>query len=244
MPKLHVYKNEKETCEGFADWLSELVKNTLANQDKFSIAISGNDTPSALYKILSSRYIDKIDWGRIHIFWADESLVSKADEKNNGRTAVKMLIENVPIPKENIHSIETDVAPLQAASQYSNQLQKFFADSETTFDLFVLGMGEQGNVLSMYPGNEENNEKEAWVIPVFDKQEDVFKITLTFPVINASAVKAFIVTGKVKEDIVQMVLKGKYDPEKYPAQLIQTSGKSVHWFLDEGAAGKLTKSIS
>jgi 6-phosphogluconolactonase len=244
MPKLHIYKNEKETCYEFADWLTELVKETLDKQDRFTIALSGGDIHKLVYKILATEYGSKIDWSKIHIFFADERLVCYPDEKNNAATALKLLTDNAPLAKDHIHVIRTDIAPEDAAKHYEDLLHSYFDDKQKSFDLVILGMGEQGNLLSLFPYEEETNYKDAWVIPVYDKQEDVFKVTLTISAINAAAVKAFLVTGKKKEDVVQRVLKGKYEPEKYPAQLIVTAGKTVHWFLDEGSAGKLIKPIS
>lgn len=243
MPKLHIYKNEKETCNAFAEWFSELVTNTLSVKERFTVALSGGDTPRLFYKILASNYVNKIDWSRMYIFWGDEKFVSSSVDLSNASIAEKTLFEYVPIPKDHIHVIRTDISPQDSAVEYKELLHKYFNDKESTFDLAILGMGKNGNTLSLFPGNDENNEKEAWVMPVYSKEEDLYRITLTSPVINASAVKAFLITGKNKQDAVQHALKGKYDPEKYPAQLIQPASTSVHWFLDEGAAGKLIRLI-
>jgi 6-phosphogluconolactonase len=244
MPKLHIYKNEKETCNAFAEWFAELVNNALKLQARFTVALSGGETPKLFYKILASDYKDKIDWSKLYIFWGDEKFILSADGGSNAALTAKTLFDYVAIPKEQIHIIRTDVPPAESARKYENLLHQYFNDNESTFDLVILGMGKDGNTLSLFPGNNENNEKSAWVIPVYNKEEDLYWITLTSPVINASKVKAFLITGKNKQDAVQHALKGKYDPEKYPAQLIQTVHKTVHWFLDESAAGKLIKIIS
>lgn len=242
MPKLHVYKNEKETCYAFAKWLAELAKETLNKQDRFTIALSGGDTPKLVYKILATEYVREIDWSKVYIFLGDERLICSPDDKNNYDTPIKMLTQQVPLAKEYIHVIRTDIVPKEAARQYEDLLHSYFEDEQKSFDLVILGMGEQGKLLSLFP-NEEDNHRNAWVIPVYDKQEDVFKVTLTIAAINTASIKAFLVTGKKKEDVVQHILKGKYEPEKYPAQLILTADKTVHWFLDEGAAGKLIRPI-
>lgn len=243
MPKLHLYKNEKETCNAFAEWFAEEVTNTLKSNERFTVAFSGGDTPKLFYKILAADYSDKIDWSKIHIFWGDEKFVSSSVNTSNAEMAEKALFEHVPIPKEQIHIIRTNLSPEESARQYENLLHSYFDNKPTTFDLAILGMGKNGNTLSLFPGNNENNTKNAWVIPVYNKQEDIYRVTLTSPVINASNETAFLITGKSKQDAVQHALKGKYDPEKYPAQLIQTIDKPVHWFLDEGAAGKLIRLI-
>ncbi|HKG68568.1 MAG TPA: hypothetical protein VKA92_06845 [Segetibacter sp.] len=55
-------------------------------------------------------------------------------------------------------------------------------------------------------------------------------------------IKAFLITEKSKQDVVDNTLQGKYDPEM-PSQFIQSTHKSVHGFLDEDAAGKLIRLI-
>ncbi len=243
MPKLHIYKNEKETCNAFAEWFTALVTNTLNLQGRFTVAFSGGDTPKQFYKLLASNYANKIDWSKLHVFWGDEKFVSSPVDISNAGMAEKTLFEHVSIPKEQIHIIRTNIAPQDSARQYERLLHQYFDNRETTFDLAILGMGKNGNTLSLFPGNDENNEKKAWVIPVYNKEEDMYRITLTSPIINGSDVKAFLITGKSKQYAVENALKGKYDPERYPAQLIQPAHKSVHWFLDEGAAGKLIRLI-
>ncbi len=243
MPKLHIYKNEKETCNAFAEWFTKLVNNTLNVQERFTVAFSGGDTPKLFYKILANNYADEIDWSKMHVFWGDEKFVSSSANLSNANLTENTLFEHVTIPKEQIHIIRTDISPHDSAMQYERLLHQYFDNAGSTFDLAILGMGKNGNTLSLFPGNNENNEKSAWVIPVYNKEEDLYRITLTSPVINEAGVKAFLITGKSKQDAVAHALKGKYDPEKYPAQLIQTTHKSVHWFLDEGAAGKLIRLI-
>lgn len=239
MPKLHIYKNEKETCSAFAQWFAELVNNTLKVQERFTVALSGGDTPRPFYKVMASDYYDKIDWKRIHIFWGDEKLSSSGNITSHSDNAQKTLFDHVPIPSNQVHTIRTDIAPEESAKEYENKLHEYFGDKPTTFDLAILGIGKNGNTLSLFPGNDVNSEKTAWVIPIYNKEEDLYRITLTSTVINASNETAFLVTGKSKQDAVQYALKGKYNPAKSPAQLIQTAHKPVHWFLDEGAAEKL-----
>lgn len=241
MPKLHLYKNEKETCHAFAEWLVNLVADTLNKQNRFTMAFSGVDVPKMVYKILATEFENKIDWSKVHLFVADERLVSYPVE-NNRIITINKNVDELPVPKEQIHLIKTDVGPEESSKQYEAVLNEFFEGKQKSFDLVVLSMGEQGNLLSLFPDDEDASARNEWVMAVYDKQEDVFKITLTISAINAASIKAFLVTGKKKEDAVQHVLKGKYEPEKYPAQLIANT--AVHWFLDEGAASKLIKPIS
>ena len=239
MPKLHIYKNEKETCHAFAEWFAELVNSCLERQENFTVAFPGRDVPKLINKILATEFADKIAWNKINIFLEDERLISFSEGDNNH--GINTSFENLPVPRENIHTIRSDLSPLDSAVQYDTLLHNSFNNSEVTFDLAILGLSEDGSTFSFFAGYEEGNGRPSWVVPVYDAKEDVYRITLTSNIINASSVKAFVITGKRKQDAVHEVLKGKYNPEKYPAQLIQTANKTVHWFLDEAAADKLIK---
>lgn len=243
MPKLHVYKNEKETCYAFAEWLVEFINDSLKQHNIFTLALSAGEIPKSFFRTLAMNFTDAVDWSKVHLFWGDKRLLAFSEEKHN-TDAGKLFIDNLPIPNDQIHIINTEISPEQSAHQYESILKEFFPDSNTTFNLVILGLGEDGNTLSLFPGNEENNLKSSWVIPVYNQKEDLYRITLTSSIINAAEVKAFLITGKSKQDAVEKVLKGKYEPEKYPAQLIQTVNKTVHWFMDEAAAGKLIKPAS
>ena len=243
MRKLHIYKSEKETCYAFAKWLVELIKETLDKQDTFTLSLSSGDIPKLFFKILAADFATEIDWSRIHIFSGDEKFVSFSNNKNSSSSAINILCEGLPIVKEQFHTIRTDISPQKSCEEYEALLRKYLKDSNQTFDLVILGMDEQGDVPSLLSQTEETIHRDEWVLPVYDKEEDIYRVALTMSAINASSVKAFLVTGKKKEDIVEKVLKGKYEPEKYPAQLIDSSNKPVHWFLDEGAATKLIKPL-
>ena len=236
MPKLHIYKNEKETCEAFAEWLAETVSEHLTKNGKCTIAIAEGDTPKILFRILVSEYAEKIDWTKVHLFEGNRKLIS--NDFNN--SPLKELIDQVPIPKKQIHTIPTSLPNEEAVQKYEDLLGIYFS-AEPTFDLALLSMDEDGSFLSLSPGDDENNQSSCRVIAVQNKEDNSYSITLSARAINTAEVKAFLVTGKRKENAVHQVLKGKYDPEKYPAQLIQTANKTVHWFFDEAAAAKLIR---
>lgn len=243
MRKLHIYKSEKETCYAFAEWLVELVKETLDTQDTFTISMSTGDIPKLFFKILATDFANEVNWSRIHIFSGDEKFVTFSDNKHNSASAISILSEGLPINKEQFHTINTGISPEKSSEEYEELLRKYLKGPDQTFDLVILGMDEQGDVLSLLAQTEESIQRDEWVLPVYDKDKDIYQVALTMSAINASSVKAFLVTGKKKEDIVQKVLKGKYEPEKYPAQLLDTSNRPVHWFLDEGAANKLIRPV-
>lgn len=237
---LKVYKNAEETTTALADWMVALIKKTLEAKDRFTIALSGGETPKKLYQTLASDvYREKINWSRLHIFWGDERFVSFSDDSNNVKMAFDNLLSKVNIPAENVHRIWTDVTPAESAKQYENVLHKYFDDKQTTFDLVLLGMGDDGHTLSLFPGNEVLNDTTSWVSAVATKEKGE-RITLMPSVVNRSSAIAFLITGESKAKMLQQVLE---EPQQhnYPAQLIKPANGELYWFVDEAAAKYLKK---
>ena len=237
---LHRFKNADELSNGVAEWMTEYIRRVLMQQDRFTLALSGGSTPQKLHKVLaSSPYKEKIDWSKIHFFWGDERAVPFEDERNNARMAFDSLLDQVPVKKEQIHLMRTDVKPEEAAIEYEAILHKYFNGKGKTFDLVLLGMGDDGHTLSLFPGTAIVNEKDAWVNSFYLTPQSMYRISLTAPVVNLSAAVAFLVTGQNKADTLKQVLNGSFQPEKFPSQLIKPLNGELHWFVDEAAASGL-----
>lgn len=233
---LHIYKSAEETITALANWITSLIQKTLEVKDKFTIALSGGETPKKLYQTLASdEYREKINWSRLHIFWGDERYVSFTDERNNAKMAFDNLLSDVNIPAEQVHRILTDIIPEESAKQYENILHKYFDEKQTTFDLVLLGMGDDGHTLSLFPNSELLNDKQSWVRADYTGQKGMKRITLMPSVVNKSAAIVFFVTGVAKAKVLKEVIEEPVN-HNYPSQLIQPSNGELHWFLDSSAA--------
>lgn len=248
--QLHVYKNGEELSSAVAKWIAERISATLTKKDRFTIALSGGSTPQRLHKILAaSPYKEQIDWSKLHIFWGDERAVPFEDSRNNAKMAFDTLLDFVPVPASQIHVMRTDIAPEQSAVEYEKILHQYFGPSAgegdglptESFDLVLLGMGDDGHTLSLFPGTEVVHEEAAWVKAFFLKAQAMYRITLTKSIVNRSACVAFLTTGAGKAHALKEVLKGAYHPDLYPSQEIRPTAGELHWFVDEAAAAGLNE---
>ena len=238
--ELHVYKNPDELSHAVADWIAKSISDTLKRQDRFTIALSGGSTPKALHKLLAaSPYKEEIDWSKLHVFWGDERAVPFSDDRNNAKMAFETLLNFVPIPPYHIHVMRTDIAPEQSAVEYEAILHMYFDNTATSFDLVLLGMGDDGHTLSLFPGTDAVHEERAWTIAYFLKAQDMYRITLTKTIVNRSARIAFLTTGTGKAHALKEVQQGAYNPDLYPSQEIKPVKGELHWFVDEAAAAGL-----
>ena len=257
--QLSISKNIEELSENVAEWMVDDIRKTLQLQDRFTIALSGGSTPKKLNLLLASdQFKNKIDWQKLHVFWGDERYVPFNDDRNNAKMAFDTLLDHVSVPKSQIHIMRTDIDPEESSKEYEGILREYFPEASsyklqaasdltfdvsrfTTFDLALLGLGDNSHTLSLFPGEEVIHEKVRWVRSVFVKEINMQRITLTAPVVNLSKRIAFLACGQDKADAVSHVLLNHYTPDLYPAQVIKPLHGELCWFLDEAAAMRVKK---
>ena len=238
--QLHIYNNTEELIDELAKWIIKYATGILYTNERFTIALSGGETPKRLYQLLASaHYREKLDWNKIHIFWGDERGVPFTDDNNNAKMAYENLLSKIDIPPDNIHIMPTDISPVIAAEEYEKILHNYFDSTDNSFDLVLLGMGKDGHTLSLFPGFEVPAEQDNWVNAVYLEGQKMHRITLMPSIVNSSSAIIFLVTGDEKAKALQQVLKGPFEPVKYPAQLIRPSNGELHWFVDENAAREI-----
>jgi 6-phosphogluconolactonase len=239
--ELHLYKDGEALSQGAAKWIAELIAATLKTSDRFTIALSGGSTPKRLHQILAaSPYKEQIDWSKLHVFWGDERAVPFEDERNNAKMAYDTLLDFVPVPPAQIHVMRTDIPPEESASEYEKLLHQYFDKTPFSFDLVLLGMGDDGHTLSLFPGMPIVHEEKAWAKSFWLQAQNMSRITITKTITNRSAAVAFLTAGPAKAHALKEVLEGAYNPDKYPSQEIKPSGE-LHWFVDEAAAADLSR---
>jgi 6-phosphogluconolactonase len=237
---LHVFDNKELLSDNLAEWICDQAKATLQLRQYFSIVLSGGSTPKILYeKLASEKYKNQIDWNRVHVFWGDERVVPFSDERNNAKMAFDTLLNHVDIPKEQVHIMRTDIEPNIAAKEYAEMLRSFFQNKDFTFDLVLLGMGDDGHTLSLFPHSLILQDQSESVKAVYNEQQEMYRITLMPDIVNKSREIAFMVDGEKKAVTLQKVLEGPYQPSEFPSQLISPKKGELHWYLDKEAAKNL-----
>ena len=238
--ELHIEKDTNALSASLAEWLNKYIQQVLAKQDRFTFVLSGGSTPKALYALLAeSPYKESIPWEKLHFFWGDERAVPFEDSRNNAKMCYDELLDKVPAKAENIHIMRTDITPEESAAEYEKIVKTYFEGSETTFDFVLLGMGDDGHTLSLFPGTEVIHEQNALATSFFLKAQDMYRITLTAPVVNDAACVAFLAAGAGKAEVLKQVLQGEKNVDLYPSQTIQPVKGELHWFVDEAAAALL-----
>jgi 6-phosphogluconolactonase len=237
--ELHVFKDGEALSNGAAKFIADHIVTTLKKSPRYTIALSGGSTPKRLHQLLAQPpYKEQIDWSKLHIFWGDERAVPFEDDRNNAKMAYETLLDFVPVPAEQIHVMRTDIGPESSAAEYEQILHRYFDTTPTSFDLVLLGMGDDGHTLSLFPGQPVIHEEKLWATAFWLQAQDMYRITLTKTIVNKSACVVFLTAGTAKAHALKEVLKGAPNPDLYPSQVIKPVGE-LHWFVDEAAAAGL-----
>jgi 6-phosphogluconolactonase len=239
--KRHIYNNEQELIAAFANYFIEQANYFINNSGQFNVALAGGSSPKRVYELLaSSEYRDKINWSNIYFFFGDERYVPANDPQYNGLMVEQALFNPLRISSDHIFNIDTSYPPVEAARKYTETIAAHFNKKPIQFDLILLGLGDNSHTASLFPFTEILNANTASVKAVYLIEENVYRISMTAPMINQAKNIAFLVFGEKKAEAVQAVINGEYDPEQFPAQLIKPINGNLHWFLDDKAARMLT----
>ena len=240
-----VWPTAAEMALASARLFAETVEQAVAKRGVARVAISGGSTPKSTFKLLADPagpFAASVPWGKLQLFWVDERCVGPDDPESNYGVARELLLSKVPIAAENVFRMEGELNPEVAASRYESTLRnvlKLEGAETPAFDLVTLGMGPDGHTASLFPNTEGLNELGRLVIANHVPQKDVWRISLTWPVINHAAEVVFEVEGPGKTDVLAEVLTGPRDPERLPSQLIRPANGKLLFLLDEAAAAKL-----
>ncbi|MDN3594062.1 6-phosphogluconolactonase [Zunongwangia endophytica] len=235
---LNIYKSKEEASHAAALHFVEHAKLAIEAKGKFTVALTGGSSPAGMYDLLTTEFKDQVAWEKIYIFWGDERWVPIEDERSNAGNAFNDFLNKVAIPNEQIYPMYKDgVSAEDYAKKYSKIMDEVLEDGRT-FDLIFLGMGDDGHTASLFPGQKVIHEKDKKVAAYFLEPQDMYRITLTAPILNAAKSVAFIIFGAKKADALYEVVKGEKNIEKYPSQIIDPVGELM-WYVDQNAAARL-----
>jgi 6-phosphogluconolactonase len=233
---IHVFKTESELLMAFANFFIEKTQNAIAKYGKCNVSLSGGNSPKKFYELLTSQnFRERVDWGKIFFFFGDERYVPLDDKRSNAFMVKNALFGPLNIAASQVFYIDTSLPPAEAAKKYAETITSHFEGQVSRFDLILLGLGDNAHTASLFPYSPLLTELSATVKSVFISEQNIYRITMTAPLINQARQIAFLIYGSSKAEAVKHVLKDARDIEKYPAQLICPRGGYLEWFLDTAA---------
>jgi 6-phosphogluconolactonase len=232
-----------------ADEFIKAANAAVAARGVFTVALAGGSTPKALYGLLAEDPMlrAQVPWDKLRIFFGDERHVPPDHKDSNYNMAREAMFSKAPLKPEQIMRIKGEEADTEkAALEYEQALRAYFQLKEgqlPRFDLVLLGMGDEGHTLSLFPGTKALHPGNRLVVRNWVGKLYTERITLTAPVASQARQVIFAVTKADKALALKAVLEGPYEPEQLPSQLIQPESGKVLWLVDPDAGSKLSVGI-
>jgi len=169
----------------------------------------------------------------VHFFWGDERCVLPDDAESNFRVARELFLTPLKIADENIHRLRGEAAVEFAVAEGEAELCRIVplnAAGQPVLDSILLGMGEDGHVASLFPGEPETVMARKTVYrAVVASKPPPRRITLGYATIAAAKQVWVFASGAGKEKALRESLR----PEgRTPLARVLNSRQNTKIFTD------------
>jgi 6-phosphogluconolactonase len=171
------------------EWL-DMVR-TCSEDHPFCVALLGGRIAPLLFSAFATKVkAEDVDLSSVHFFWSDERCVPPSSSESNFRVACEHLLEPLQVPERQVHRIQGELPPGVAAALAETDLRAVCGTEVTnipSLHLVLLGMGEDGHVASLFPGETDASVRDPVVYrPVTASKPPSLRVTLGYPAITAA----------------------------------------------------------
>jgi len=197
-----------DTAEALAREAATRWLSAMAQRDKFTVALSGGRIPKLLYAAVVAQAQPDL-FANAHFFWGDERCVSPTDEESNFKLAAVRLLLALKVPDSQVHRIPAERGEAFAVQQAEAEICRVADlddDGQPVLDLVFLGMGEDGHVASLFPGDTEALESPSVYRAVTGPKPPPRRITLGYPALAAAREVWVLAAGEGKKKVLRASL--------------------------------------
>ncbi len=206
---------------------------------------------AVLRELAGTQAASAVDWRELDLYWGDERFLPGGHPERNETQAREALLDHVAVDPARLHPMGASDGPWgddpdAAAHAYEELLLSRRRPEDRglapSFDICLVGIGEEGHVASVFPGSPAVYETERAVIGVRSSPKPPpTRISLTLPAIRCAAEVWLIVSGSEKAAAVTMALGGAGQVQVPAAGA--TGRRRTLWLVDRAAGGKLPQEL-
>ncbi len=219
--ELEVAGDEKAASRRAAEVIAAAGAETVAERDRFALAMSGGRSPWAMLAILGE--LEEMPWEETELFQVDERVASPGSEDRN---LTHMVLGLSMDHQATLRPMPVTQRDLDAAAR------EYEASLPDRFDLVHLGLGPDGHTASLVPGDPVLEETDRRVAITGTSYQGHSRMTLTYPALNDARRIVWLITGPDKREPLAKLLAGD---ESIPAGRVRNEEMIV--VADEAAAG-------
>ena len=188
-----------QSADVLADTAAREWLEALPSTGPHHAAFSGGRIAETFYEAITMIARErKLSLTQVHFFWADERCVSPDHPESNYRLLRARLLQPLSIPESHVHRIKGELEPVAAAREASVE---FVQVANGPLDFVFLGMGEDGHVASIFPGDPLTESPTEHYRPIFKAlKPPPRRITLAMHALVAARNVWVLASGAGKEE--------------------------------------------
>ena len=231
------------------DLVVEGLQTGVARRAEAHLALTGGSSAAALFELLrTDPRAARVDWSRVHVWQGDERFVPIDHPDRNWASALRDWLAADGGPGAILHPMPVDEAlagghdAAWVAARYASELESALPvrDGAPSFDVLLLGMGNDGHILSTFPHTPPALERSESVMPVAaptNIEPHLPRVTLSPFVLRGALNIVVMVPGAGKADTLRDVFTSPADSARLPAQTAVRP--SAVWLLEAASAAAL-----
>jgi len=237
-PRIEVHPDAEALATAVAGELLTRLADAQTSGHEPHIALTGGSIAEAVHRELARRSPSiEVDWSRVVVWWGDERFVAPDSSDRNALAARAAFLDAVGATQVHEMPSTADAADVETGAAAYEQTVR--AQGSGEFEVVMLGVGPDGHVASLFPGNPQIDVRDRIAVSVTDSPKPPpERISLTFPALNRARSVWLLVSGEAKADAVVAALATEGDVHDTPARGVAGHDETV-WFLDREAASRL-----
>jgi 6-phosphogluconolactonase len=209
-----------------------------------NVVLTGGSSPRHAYGLAASQHPD--DWRGAKLWFSDDRCVDPEDDRSNFKMVKESLLDPLAgagVEVEFCRRILGERGHEEAALEYERELEHVGGGpGAIRFELVLLGIGSDGHICSMFPGQESLNERARFAVGVPEAGLEPFvpRVTLTFSALSHAKRVIVLAMGEEKADPIAAAFApdAPHTP-KVPASLLAEHVEDIVVLLDDAAAARL-----
>jgi len=176
-----------------------------------AIAVSGGSTPWIMLADLARRHLP---WEHVHVFQVDERAVREGDPDRN-LTHLRRALASAPLPPSQLHPMpvaQPEALPRGGLDAAARAYEALLVERcGGVLDVVHLGLGDDGHMASLAPGDPVVDVTDRLVAPTADAFRGHPRLTLTLPALDAARAVVWLACGGTKEAVLPWLVAGSGD---------------------------------
>ena len=200
-PNFLRFPDPASLVDALVEVVARQLRNSLSAGQRASLVVPGGSTPVPFFRKLCQQ---PLDWKRVFITLTDERWVSPRDPASNERLVREHLLASAAAPAQFV-GLKSFTADAGAGATKAWQRLDVMP---RPFDVVVLGMGDDGHIASLFPGDPASTRgldpaQPPGCVAVRAPAEPSVRVSLNLSALLQARVLVLLATGDRKSQLIE-----------------------------------------